>query len=78
MFFWNRQPLRGGSVEDEFADACHEQWLHMTFDGKYAQDVHGLDFRGNMVPDATGVIERPGTVWMWGLGTATVIGVERA
>jgi hypothetical protein len=50
----------------------------MTFGGKYAGEYRGLDKRGNMEPDATGIIENPGSVWMWGLGTALVITVERA
>jgi hypothetical protein len=77
-FVWNKEPLKPGAVKDEFTDAVYQQYGHLSFEGKYAGRVKGLDFRGNMEPDATGIIEKPGSVWMWGLGTALVITVERA
>lgn len=76
-FAWNIQPVRPAAVEAEFLDAVRQQWDHLTFEGKYASACRGLDFRGNMEPNGKGEIENAGTVWMWGLGTALVIGVER-
>lgn len=76
-FDWNIQPVRPSAVTEIFMDAVWQQWEHLTFDGKYAASCRGLDFRGTLLPNGKGEIERPGTVWMWGMGTAIVIGVNR-
>lgn len=77
-FAWNLQPLRPQAVEQGFLDAVRQQWDHLTFEGKYAGACRGLDLRGSMEPNGKGEIENAGTVWMWGLGTALVLSVERA
>jgi hypothetical protein len=77
-FSWNREPLKPGAVAAAFMDAVDQQYGHLSFEGKYRNHIRGLDLRGTMVPDDTGVIERPGSVWMWGMGTAMVITVLRA
>lgn len=75
-FVWNKEPIRPGAVAREFLDAVDQQWGHLTFEGKYLDRCRGLDLRGNMEPNGKGEIENPGSVWMWGLGTAMVIGVR--